>query len=273
MRSRASPVAEHADRQGGERGHRPDGDGDLPAQAHCPWTARLRPVGATGLIGAGDVADAAHGVDQPLLPAGLGLAPEVADVHGEVLRIRSEVVVPDPLVDRRVVEDDAGVADEQLEEVELRLRQVELVVASPDAAGGGVDAQVAESQFRRPHRAGRLVVGAAEQGSDTCQQLAEVERLGQVVVGSGVEPGDAVAGVGPGREHQDRHPVALAAQDPADGETVDDGHRDVEEEGVGGLGGQPGQRLGAVLDGRHDVALERQGPLEGRPHGAIVLGD
>ena len=146
-------------------------------------------------------------------------------------------------------------------------------IFSPGPAGGDVDAQVAEPQFRRPHHVGRLVVGAAQQRSDARQQLAEIERLGQVVVGSGVEPGDAIAGVGPGRQHQDRNTIAFAAQHPAHGEAVDDWHRDVEEECVSSVSRQPRQRLGAILDGHHVVALERERPLERRPHRAIVLGD
>ena len=77
----------------------------------------------------------------------------------------------------------------------------------------------------------------------------------------------------PGGEHQDRHAVALAAQHATDGESVDHGHRHVEQDGVDGVVGQPAEHLGAVLDGDDLVALQGQGPLQRLPHGAIVLGD
>ena len=45
------------------------------------------------------VPHAADRVDQLGQITGVDLAAQVADVHGEVLRVGSEVVVPDPLVD------------------------------------------------------------------------------------------------------------------------------------------------------------------------------
>src|SRR3954468_16083603 len=47
-------------------------------------------------------------------------------------------------------------------------------------------------------------------------ELADVERLREVVVGAGVEPVDAVLDPGPRRDHEDRHLVAGAAQAPAE---------------------------------------------------------
>src|SRR2546428_1158416 len=55
------------------------------------------------------IADAAHGPDEPRLAAGLGLAPEVADVDVERLRRRLEVVAPDAFVDGVARHDDLGV--------------------------------------------------------------------------------------------------------------------------------------------------------------------
>ena len=77
------------------------------------------------------------------------------------------------------------------------------------------------------------VLGAPQQGPQARQQLVELERLRQVVVGTGVETGDAIAGLGARREHEDRHPVAVGAQHLAHGEPVDDRHRHVEHDDVG----------------------------------------
>lgn len=60
------------------------------------------------------------------------------------LEFGPEVVVPDPVVDRRVVEHDPGIAHEQLEQLVLRLAELELAVAVPRTPAGRVDAQVAE---------------------------------------------------------------------------------------------------------------------------------
>ena len=66
-----------------------------------------------------------------MAPLCLCLASEVADVHRERLRFWTEVVVPDALIDRRVREHDAGVPGEQLQQIELRLREFDLAVSTP----------------------------------------------------------------------------------------------------------------------------------------------
>ena len=97
--------------------------------------------------------------------------------------------------------------------------------------------------------------------------------FGQVVVGAGVETGDAVAGLGARREHEDRHPVAVGAQHLAHGEAVDDRHRHVEHDDVGLRAARGVERLGAVADRGDGVALELEGARQRVAHGAIVLGD
>src|SRR5262245_57585330 len=81
--------------------------------------------------GTGGVPDSAHGVDQAGLARLLRLAAQVADVHVERLRGRLEVEAPDALVDLVAREHDARVVEQQLEQVELGLRELELAVAAP----------------------------------------------------------------------------------------------------------------------------------------------
>ena len=47
--------------------------------------------------------------------------------------------------------------------------------------------------------------GAAQQCSHPGQQFARLEGLGQVVVGADLQADDAIGGLAPRREHQDRH--------------------------------------------------------------------
>ncbi len=51
---------------------------------------------------------------------------------------------------------------------------------------------------RRCHRR-----GPAQQGGDPQQQFARLERLGQIIVHAQFQPGDAVGGFAPRRQHQD----------------------------------------------------------------------
>ena len=87
-------------------------------------------------------------------------------------------------------------------------------LAAPHPPGVRLDAQVAELQRGR---LGGVVVGLGppQQGAHPGEQLVELERLGQVVVGAGIEPGDAVGGLRACGEHQDRQAVAFGPQHPA----------------------------------------------------------
>ena len=64
-------------------------------------------------------------------------------------------------------------------------------------AGGGVDFQVVAPQYGV-----FLLVPAANERPNAGEQFVHLERLGQVVVGPGVEPGHLVVSRGLGGEHQ-----------------------------------------------------------------------
>ncbi len=89
--------------------------------------------------------------------------------------------------------------------------------------------------------------------TDAGQQHAELERLGDVVVGAGIEAEDGVGlGIGAG-QHQDRHPHAAAPQQPAHLAPVHVGQADVENDEVEMARLARVQRLGA---GRRGVGFE-----------------
>ena len=90
--------------------------------------------------------------------------------------------------------------------------------------------------------------GPPEHGADAGQQLVRAERLGQVVVGAGVEPGDPVDLRGPGREHDDRD-LALAADQAEQLEAVEAGHHHVEQDQVVPAAEGPGEAPAAVVGG------------------------
>ena len=85
------------------------------------------------------------------------------------------------------------------------------------------------------------------------QQLVEVERLDEVVVGAGVEPGHAVGHAVAGREHEDRRAQAVLAQPAAGLEAVDLRQVDVEHDHVVAVGGGHPER---VLAGHRDVGQQ-----------------
>ena len=103
--------------------------------------------------------------------------------------------------------------------------------------------------------------GAPQRGLHPRAELAHRERLGDVVVGAELEPEDLVDLLALGAEHDDRDPLALRAQAPADLEAVHLRQHHVEHDEVERLLGEAGEGLAAV--GRvHDlvaVALQREG--------------
>jgi hypothetical protein len=70
------------------------------------------------------------------------------------------------------------------------------------------------------HHLGAQTLGPPQQGAQAGQQLFEVEGLGEVIVGAGIEPGHAVVHRGAGGEHEDGRAETGGAQFAADGVAV-----------------------------------------------------
>ena len=87
--------------------------------------------------------------------------------------------------------------------------------------------------------AGDARLGAAQQRAHAGQQLADPERLGQVVVGAGVERADLVLLLADRRDQQDRRAQPVA-QLPADVGAVGVGQHQVEDHQVGRRAAPPG---------------------------------
>ena len=119
----------------------------LTCAAYAPPTTATATITATTTVRrvrrltlrSGRVPDSPHRVDQARLARLFGLAAQVADVDVERLRRRLEVVAPDALVDLFAGEHDAGVVEEELEQVELGLGELELTVAAPRLTARGIE--------------------------------------------------------------------------------------------------------------------------------------
>ena len=168
------------------------------------------------LMASDRVPDAADRVDESGRAVDLGLAAQVPDVDVERLRRRLEVVAPDAFVDGVAGDDDARVEHQQLEQIELGLGQLELAPGAPRLAPFRVEHEIGDGQCL-------VALGdtaAPQQGAHPGEELVERERLDEVVVGAGVEPGDAVGDLVASGQHQHRRVIAAVAQDPAHREPV-----------------------------------------------------
>ena len=111
-----------------------------------------------------------------------------------------------------------------------------------------------------------------QQRTDARAELADRERLRDVVVGAELEPDHLVELVVAGSEHDDRH-GALGPQALADLEPIEAREHDVEHDEIDRLGVELLERLLAVagLDDLVAVAFERE--REHRTHRVLVVDE
>src|SRR3954454_22589704 len=153
-----------------------------------------------------DVARAADRVQQARLPARLELAAQVGDEDLDGVRLRERVVAPDLVEQALARDDDALVAHQVLEQLELARGELDVALRAAHLVGVGVELEVAGHQ-----RGGAARRAAAQQRAQAGKELLALEGLDEVVVGARVQALDArLQGVA-GGEHEDRH-VAVGAQ-------------------------------------------------------------
>src|SRR5512134_332923 len=153
----------------------------------------VRPAPGSGERSPEDIADAAHRMDEARRRRVLlDEAPEPVDmdVHGPALA--GVVIAPDALEELVAGEDLAGVTEEEGEQLErLRLdRQVRTVAQQPMA--GEIHLHPAEIHDRRRRLEGDRLLRAPEERPDPGGQLAQRERLRDVVVRAQLESDDLV---------------------------------------------------------------------------------
>src|SRR4051812_16918172 len=133
-----------------------------------------------------DVARAADRVKEARLATGLELSSEVGHEDLDGVRDGERVVSPDLVEEALARDDQALVAHEVLEQLELALGELDPPLPAEDLVGVRVQREVADGE--RCHAARRA---APQQRPQAREQLLALERLDQVVVRPGVEALDA----------------------------------------------------------------------------------
>ena len=102
-----------------------------------------------------------------------------------------------------------------------------------------------------------------------------VERLGEIFVGAGLEPGHHILGVGLGGHQDDRHERQrrIALQPAADFDAVELGHHHVEQEKVRQMFAGGGQRFLAVGGLQQLVAVHAEARRQNVPIGLVIVYD
>jgi len=122
------------------------------------------------------------------------------------------------------------------EQAELERRQVEGLAIDRDLAGGEIHLHLAETLLALLLGVGLRLLALGEDahladvGLEPRDQLADPDRLGEVVVGPGVEAADRTRLVVPAGDEDDRHHPVEGAQTPAGLDAGDVGEHPVEED-------------------------------------------
>ena len=189
-------------------------------------------------------------------------------MHVDEAPVTEVAVAPHPVEQRLAAEHPAGARCQLAQQPELGLREVHLLLLAAARALVRDDLEVTEAQARVP----RLrTAGPAQQRPDPGGELLRRERLGEVVVGTRLEPRHDVVGVGTGSDHHDRH-VARLAQRTAQLEAVDAREHDVDQDDVGRLTVRRRSSASSPLSGLLDgptLVLERH--LDGSADAFVVL--
>src|SRR5438105_12881002 len=213
----------------------------------------------------------AHGEEVArLLRVGLQLDPQRAD---EVVdRPRRSLVLRAPAAGKDVVaaEGAAVGGEEQAQHLELLRADVDGGSLPRDDLAVEIDLHLSESDHRALFRRRRP---PPQQGLHAREQLAEAERLAQVVVGAELQTEDLVALHPLGRQHQDGSGRALLSHLLEQLVAVEARKHDVEHDQVDVQLERHAQAGLAVLGDAHLVAVPAQVEAEPEGDGAVVFDD
>lgn len=161
---------------------------------------------------------------------------------------------------------------EEHQQVEFAVGQVHRAPGQCDRPRRGRHAQFADREFGRRGR--RQPGRAAQHRPHTQGQLARAERFGQVVVGAGLQPRDAVVLLAERGQQDHRQPViTVFAQLAAQRQPVGPGHHHVEHRDVELLGLQQPQRLRAVVRDGHVEPVTFEVAADDVADDGVVVGD
>mmetsp|Transcript_16163 Transcript_16163/g.30510 ORF Transcript_16163/g.30510 Transcript_16163/m.30510 type:complete len:366 (-) Transcript_16163:133-1230(-) len=220
------------------------------------------------------IARAAHGLDEGrLLAVVLQALAQAADLHVQRAVQGPEVAAAGDLGEAAAVQHLAGVFHQQLEQLEVHARQ-----RGGGAVGVGEPAlqqvqreavEVVEARLPGP-----VLAGAAGDGLDAGQQLARVEGLAEVVVGTQLQADDAVGLVGAGGQHDDGH-LGAAAHRLAQREAFGVGQHHVEDAQADlvAVALELGHEAGAVMGQQHLVLVLLKVGLEQAADFLVVVDD
>ena len=161
---------------------------------------------------------------------------------------------------------------EEQQQVKLAVGQSDRLPADGHRSRRRGHGQIPDRDLQRHRRGGSR--GTTQHRAHPQCQFTRAERLGQVVVGTGLQTGDPVVLLVERGQQDHRHgEVAALAQRPAQRQTIGAGHHHVEHRDVDPLGAEYPQRLVAVADNPDLMAVAFEVTAHDIAHDGIIVGD
>src|SRR5262245_23813523 len=163
---------------------------------------------------------------------------------------------------------------EGFQQVDLAGRQLLLLLAAHACEAPTVDVQDPTLEgVPVPCARGWLCCGAAPQHrADARYELPQLEGFGEIVVCPQLEPDDAVDGIAPAGQHDDRD-VVLLPDLPRQVEAVFLSEAEVQRDEADRAALEAGPQLGPVFRNGHDVALAFKAAAKKGPDLRVVIDD
>lgn len=196
---------------------------------------------------------------------------QTADVDIDCAGIAHIVVLPDGLQHGFTAEHFAAVVDEQLQQVELLGGQTNLLAVKRNGTVDDVDLEIADADDLFFFGQSRLT-GTAQNGFDAGFDLQDVERLGNIVIGTIFKSENFVHVFAFGCQHDNRN-VAGLANALTDLRTVHLGQHQIQQYKIDMVIEEQIKRLFAIIGGEGLVAILFQIIFETLDHQGFVINE
>ena len=134
-------------------------------------------------------------------------------IHGALLDV--DMVTPDLVKQLATAVNPLRMPHQVLQQLEFGRADFEWLLLPAHAVGIGVQTQ--QPDIDHPPRLFRRA--PTQHGPDAGQQFARRKGLDDVVIGTRIQPGDAVRLIAAGRDHEDRHLLGSRVTAPTSGQT------------------------------------------------------
>jgi len=180
------------------------------------------------------------------------------------------VIGPDARQQRFAAEDDAGMRGEHEQQAEFLRGEIDVLAVDAHAPPRRIDVQSVNLEraltgsggfrFRLKLRSPR----PSQQRAGTRNELANAERLGEIVIRAALEPEHLVAFFAPRRQHQDRHILvrSFAPDRATNRNAIDTRQHQIEDDQIERIGVRAHERVLAVTDSFDLQAFEAEVELD-----------